>query len=170
MLILSVAAFAQAQTSQESKPWYRVPPPAWGEPSHGWQLAVFAEKQRFFTGEAVNVALVGQNGNATAMGVFINQSNWYIADFEIRRLDDGKVMTQRPPKDMTERLRRASGSSRERRVAPGATTVIGVVDLMMYDLTPGTYSVCAKFQFVDPSTKARVPVRSNQTIVSLVAK
>lgn len=170
LVLLIAAAFPQMQTAQQVRAWHATPPVAWGQLTQGWQLALFAEKQSFFIDEPINVALAGRNGNPTAMGVSVYKSGWYIADFDIRRLGDGKAMKQRPPKDTTDRLRRSGTGSREVRVAPGATARFGVVDLRMYDLTPGTYTVSALFRFPNPTSKARVPVRSNEITVSIIAR
>lgn len=169
-VLLSALEFCQAQTSPQITAWHAMPPVAWGQLTHGWQLALFAEKQSYFTGEPVKVALVGRNGNSATIGVGVNRSGWYIAEFEIRRLGDGEVMKQRPPKDTTDRLRRASGSVREARIAPGATARFGVVDLRMYDLTPETYTVTAIFKFPNPADRMLVPVRSNEITVSIIAR
>ncbi len=168
--LLVAAAFSQVQTSGQGRAWHTIPPIAWGQVTHGWQLALLAEKQSYFTGEPVSVALVGRNGNPTPLGVFIPRSDWRLGEFEIRRLGDGKVMTLRAPKDATDRMRRLGFSIRETRVAPGATARLGVVDLRMYDLTPGTYTVSATFKFPNPANKAPVPVRSNEITVSIIAR
>jgi hypothetical protein len=169
MLFIS-AALAQVHPQEQSKAWHTAPPVAWGQLIDGWQLALFAEKQSYFYGEPVTVALVGRNGNPAPLGVSVPNSNWRLADFEIRRMSDRKVMMQRPPKDTRERMLRWGTSVRERQVKPGATTRFGVVDLRMYDLTPGTYTISATIKFPNPANKAQVPVRSNEITVSIIAR
>ncbi len=168
LLVLSV--LTQAQMLGQSKAWHTAAPLAWGQVTHGWQLALLAAKQSYFTGEPINVALVGRNGNPTPLGVAVYKSNWHSAEFEIRRLGDGAVMKQRPPKDTTDRMQRWGLGSRETRVVPGATARFGVVDLRMYDLAPATYTVSAIFRFPNPLNKAPVPVRSNEITVSIIAR
>ncbi len=170
-VLLVMSAFTQAQVSREGKDWHTAAPLAWGTLTEGWQLALFAEKQSFIAGEPVNVMLVGRNGNPTPMLIRVQKSPWYLADFAITRLGDGRAVTERPPKDTADRVRRTGTGVRYSQVAPGSNVAFPVVELArMYDLMPGTYTIQAIFKFPNRNKTAWVPVRSNAITLSIIAR
>lgn len=170
LLFLAVSVFGQSKPT-EGTPWYAQVPIAWGQLTEGWQLALFAERQSVFVDEPLNVMLVGRNGNPTTIGVMINKSDWFLADFTIKRVGEAAVRQQRPPKDAIDRLRRASMGAWETQVAPGGTVNFYSVDLAkMHSLGPGTYTIQATFKFPNVPKTAKVPVRSNEITVSVIAR
>src|SRR5215470_16133581 len=109
-------------SAQQQKAWYDALPVTWGAPTEGWQVAVFTEKQSYYSDEPTDVMLVAHNASATRASIEKPKSPWHVADFTVRSLSDGKVVGLRPPRDHAERLSRFGMGSTLSHVEPGGTT------------------------------------------------
>ncbi len=162
---------AMLAIGQEANRWILAVPITWGPQEHGWQFAIFTEKQSYFAGEPIPIMLVARNEMGKNMRVVKPRTAyWDMADFTIKRVGGDKVPI-RPPQDPVDNMKRHVGSYSEVQVEAGGLLRIGPTDLqMMYDLPPGTYTVEAQRLFPYSRAEFKPPVRSNSITIQVVAR
>ena len=168
-LILLCFLFTYAAFGQESKLYHQNTPPVWGPLKDGWQVALFSEKNGFYTDEPVEIRLDARNGSSRSLRVHLGKYAWEKAAFEIRRVGDQQILRPKPTPDM--------GGGPVKSVEPGKTVSFGVVNLLsLYDLPPGTYTITAtcklehENRLVQPELKADAKVTSNQITISIIRR
>jgi hypothetical protein len=166
LLFVLTMAFAQQPRS-----WIDATPSFYGPPTGGWQLALFSEKQSFFSGEPARIMLYARNGSARRLRVAVPRSPWFKGEFEIKRLSDGQVVQPRPSADEFDLLRRGAGGSQYFQVEPGHLVAPGLVNLQqIFDLKPGAYTVAATCDLPAQDAATMVKVPSNQITISIVQR
>ena len=168
-LILISVLFIYTAFGQESKLYHQNTPPVWGPLNDGWQIAIFSEKNGFYTDEPVEIRLDARNGSSRSLKVKLGKYPWEKTTFEIRRVGDQQILRPKPSPGM--------GGGPVKSVDPGMTVSIGVVNLLrLYDLPPGTYTITAtcrlehQNRLVQPELKEDAKVTSNQITISIIRR
>lgn len=139
-MVLLAILFTVGAFGQESKLWRENNPSVWGSWKDGWQVALFSEKQGFYTDERVEIRIDGRNGSSRSLKVKVGKYPWEKAHFEVRRLGDQQPLRPKPSPPM--------GGGSVKSIDPGKTVTFGVLNLLeLYDLPPGTYTITATCGF-----------------------
>jgi hypothetical protein len=167
----AIMCFFMTSFAQQPKDWHDALPSFYGPLTAGWQLALFSEKQSFFSDERALVMLVAKNSSSRRLKIGLQKSQWRIAEFVVKRLGDPNPLTLRPPADEFERLRREAGGTMLVQAEPGGLARPGMVNLRaLFDLSPGSYTVTASCKLTDKDTDKSIAVPSNQITISVVQR
>ena len=169
---LAVVFVALSSTfAQSSRPWHEALPITWGVVTEGWQLALSAEKQSYFSNEPIQMILAAHN-TAGKRRVARRTSPWDAANFTIVRVPDRTAVILRPPRDEVDRRKRQLvGGTRVIDVEAGGTMHPGFLDLRtLFDLPPGTYTIQATCKLPNLAWTADINIPSNQITISVVAR
>jgi hypothetical protein len=168
-LIAKILCFSGILFAQQATYWAGAVPSFWGPTTAGWQVALFLEKPSYLKTEPLEVAIAVRNASSKSMRFAFQRSPWLIADFIVTRVSDEQKMQLRPVANSVDKVKRMSGGWRMVDLPPSGISRPGPVNLQeLFALSPGTYTVAAKYKVPSAETAEFVLVPSNEVTIVIL--